>query len=101
MVRTRDDDGDPAELRDSRPLPAVRRRPAVLHGTLLPARRRRPRHLRLLRRGDVRQGLRHGTRRSEHLPRRRMEPTRLLHRHRRVCITLPLLCGVAACWLGR
>ena len=83
VVRADQHGRDPAQLSDARPVPAVRRRD-LLDGPLSPAGRLRPPHLRLLRRRDVRQDRGDGFRRQEGLLRRNVEPTRHVHRHRRV-----------------
>jgi len=72
---------DPTQLPDARLVSAVRRRD-LFDGPLSRAGRLRSPHLRLLRRRDVRQDRRDGPRRQEGLPRRNVEPTRHVHRHR-------------------
>ena len=80
---------DPAQLSDARHVPAVRRRD-LLDGPLSHPGRPRPPHLRLLRRRDVCQDGGDGPGRQACVPRRNVEPTRHVHRHRRVCNTAHL-----------
>lgn len=81
MVRAGLDVRNSRQLRDARHVPAVRRRTVHVHQVSRP-RDVRPRHIRLLRRRDGRQGRRHGTPGQAGLPRRRLEQTRYVHRRR-------------------
>ena len=85
VVRAAQHDCDPPQLSDARSVPAVHRR-GVRHRALSRPAHFRPPHLRVLRRRDARQDDGDGRRRQAGVPRRDVEPTRHVHRCRRVCV---------------
>jgi len=83
VVRADQHNCHPAQLRHARNVPAMHRRTVCRHA-LPDTGSVRPRHLRLLRRRNARQNHGDGTRWPADVPRRYVEPARLLHRRGRV-----------------